>query len=134
MIFAALAFAASAIASAQSALPPQTLPGSTLTPNPSSVCVAGNTCSASLWRCTGAASACSPTAAVWNQIGAALTGLVGTGTQPNFPADTTGTIGTAYTYVIVYTQGSITAYSTNTYTGTPVALPLATGGISGITS
>jgi hypothetical protein len=126
LLFAGAAFA-------QTNLPTQSVPASNLTANPPAPCVSGNSCGATLWRCTGAATACPASGSNWTQIGSALTSLV-SGTPAPFPADTTGAIGTAYTYVIVYTQGTQTAWSTNTYTGTPTALPLASGTISGSTS
>lgn len=79
-----------------------------------------------VWRCAGTTSICTLSSANWLQVGAIAT------TSGSY-ADSTGVVGTTYTYAGVCTDGAITAPASNFYQGTPSA-PLAAGTLTGATS
>jgi len=116
-----LAFSLASAAGAQSALPAPTGAASSLTmacPSPAT--------GSEVWRCTGTSSSCTLASANWTEVGTI------TGASGSF-ADSTGVVGTAYTYAGVCTDGAIIAPSSNFYTGTPTS-PLAAGTLSGATT
>lgn len=120
-VLSIFAFASIAPAQAASTLPTATPAQSSLSMN----CPAPATGS-QVWRCTGNAATCTGTSNNWTQIGTIATA---TGSY----VDTTGLIGTAYTYAGVCTEGTTVAAPSNFYVGTP-ASPLVAGTLSGATS
>ncbi len=116
-----IALSLATMASAPSALPTPTGAASSLTmacPSPAT--------GSEVWRCTGTSSSCTLASANWVEVGT-ITGASGS------YADSTGVVGTAYTYAGVCTDGAITAPASNFYTGTPSS-PLAAGTLTGSTS
>ncbi len=118
-----LALSLASVAGAQSALPTPTGAASSLTmacPSPA----------------TGSEDLALHRHLVWRalrprRIGSRLATI--TGVHQGSCADSTGVVGTAYTYAGVCTDGAITAPASNFYTGTPSS-PLAAGALTGSTS
>lgn len=125
-----LAMASSLALAAQTAITPATAAGTTLTLNAPAACVAGSSCTATVWLCAGAASACPLTGSNWTAIKTVTSLVAGT---PGTFTDTAEPLGAPVTYTVQFSQGSTVGSPLAAYTGTPVS-PLAGGSFSGATS